>query len=131
MIYLDSSAVLKLVFEERESHALADWLTARTGVPLVSSELTRVEVLRTCLRLDPGAVPAAGLVLAALDLVPLQRPLLDSASALPDPALRTLDALHLASALCLGSALSVLVAYDVRLLRAAAAAGATTAQPGA
>nr|MBA2729347.1 VapC toxin family PIN domain ribonuclease [Euzebyaceae bacterium] len=45
MIYLDSSALLKLLFEERESAALDEWISARAGTPVVSSELAKVEVI--------------------------------------------------------------------------------------
>ncbi len=130
MIYLDSSALLKLVFQERESDALEDWLTARAGAPKVSSELAKVEVLRACRRIDVAALPDARTLLGRLDLVPLAGAVVQQASALEDPGLRSLDALHLASALSLGAALAVFVAYDHRLIEAATTSGLETHQPG-
>jgi predicted nucleic acid-binding protein len=69
-------------------------------------------------------------VLAALDMVPLGEDVLGAAAESSDPALRSLDALHLASALTLDPDLAVFVAYDGRLLAAAHAAGLDVAQPG-
>ena len=130
MIYLDTSALLKLVFREDESAALRLWLdTSRDGAPLTSSDLTRVEVIRACHRVDVAHIPLAKTVLAQLDLVPLDRALLDAAADLPARHLRSLDALHLAAALSLGEALDVFVAYDVRLFAAAGEVGLTVASP--
>lgn len=130
MIYLDSSALLKLVFEEQESDSLQHWLTARSGVPTVSSELAKVEVLRACRRIDASALPDARTLLGGLDLVPLVGLVVQLASDLDDPVLRSLDALHLASALSLGADVATFVAYDHRLLEAAAGAGLEARAPG-
>jgi len=130
VIYLDSSALLKLLFEEPESESLQDWLTARRGIPTVSSELATVEVLRACRRIDAAAQPDARTLLGQLDLVPLAGLVVRLASDLDDPGLRSLDALHLASALSLGADLGTFVAYDHRLLEAADRAGLETHAPG-
>lgn len=130
MIYLDSSALLKLLFLEQESDALQQWLALQDDA-LVTSDLARVEVLRACRRLDPDALPAAGALLGQLDRVPLTAEVLELASAVGEPLLRSLDALHLASALSLGAPDLVLVGYDRRLLEAADAAGLETRHPGA
>lgn len=129
MIYLDSSAILKLVHTEHETPALRAWLDAHPEAPLVSSELARVEVVRATRRLNEIALPTAAAVLAALDLVPMTGAVLDVASTIADPGLRTLDAVHLASALSIASALSSFVAYDHRLAEAAAAAGLDAVMP--
>lgn len=129
MIYLDSSALLKLVFEETESAALAQWLEERVGTPPVSSELVRVEVLRASRCLDPAALPAARALLAQLDLIPLSTTLLAEAAEVGDPLLRTLDALQLASAISIRAELSAFVAYDHRLAAAAATAGLEPVRP--
>lgn len=131
MIYLDTSALLKLVVQEDESDDLEAWLTQRTHVPRITSALTRVELVRACRRLDPATVPAATELLGGLDTIPLRDWVLETASALPDPALRSLDALHLASAVLMEDALEVMVAYDRRLLDAAARVGIPTVAPGA
>lgn len=130
MIYLDSSALLKLVHEERESSALQDWLSARDATPWVSSALAKVEVIRACRRLNTDALPRARALLSQLDLIPLTTAVVDDAAELDAPDLRSLDALHLASALSIRSDLSDFVAYDSRLVQAASAAGLESLQPG-
>lgn len=130
MIYLDSSAVMKLVRQEVETAALIDWLGMRPEHAVVTSELGRVEVLRAARRVGGPAVAEARAVVADLDLVPLDRTVQDMACELGDPLLRTLDALHLASALALAGELTAFVAYDDRLTNAARNAGLVVATPG-
>lgn len=130
MIYLDSSALLKLLHEELESAALADWLSARAGGPMISSELAKVEVLRGCRRVNPAALPGAKSLLAQLDLIPLTSELVDDAADIGEITLRSLDAIHLASALSIRSDLAAFVAYDLRLGDAAAAMGLAVLTPG-
>lgn len=122
MIYLDSSALMKLVRVEAETAALLDWLSTRQE-PVISSELGRVEVLRAARRVGDAALAQAHAVIGDVDLVPLDRSVQDLASDIGEPLLRTLDALHLASAVLLGNDLIAFVAYDERLLDAAQAAG--------
>jgi len=131
LIYCDSSALLKLVFLELETTELRQWLFSRTDSPLTSSELAKVEVLRGCRRIDETALPGARALLADLELIPLSGTVIDTAGDLPEPLLRSLDALHLASALSIAADLTAFIAYDRRLSAAAAAAGLTTVQPGA
>lgn len=131
MIYLDTSALLKLLVQEDESEALVTWLEEREPAPWLSSALSSVELARACRRLDVDLLPAAESLLAGLDLVPLHDPVLGTAARLPDPRLRSLDALHLATALSLADAVDVVVAYDLRLLAAAAEVGLATASPAA
>jgi predicted nucleic acid-binding protein len=129
MIYLDSSALLKLLFEESESQALAQWLSERAATPKVSSELAKVEVVRAARRLDPDVVPAARALVSQLDLLRLSGGLIDEAADAGRPLLGTLDAVHLASALSIRADLTAFVAYDNRLIAAAEAAGIKTVQP--
>ena len=84
-IYLDSSALVKLVAEESESRALEDWLSAQPEPVLTSSVLARTEVLRAVRRLGPEAVDAARELLADLAMVALDGDLADHAGGL-DPA---------------------------------------------
>jgi predicted nucleic acid-binding protein len=130
VIYLDSSALLMLVRVEAQSAALTSWLVDRAPAPLVSSALAQVEVLRSCRRIDERLLNPGRAVLDMLDVVPLDADVLEAAAELPDPGLRSLDALHLASALVLDPDLDTFVAYDARLLAAAEAAGLAVAQPG-
>jgi predicted nucleic acid-binding protein len=131
VIYLDSSALMKLIRMENETAALRDWLDERPEQPVVSSELGRVEVLRAARRVGGRALIEAWAVVGDIDLVPLDRAVQDLASDIGDPLLHTLDALHLASAVLLSDELTVFIAYDQRLSSAAQAAGLVVATPGA
>ena len=131
MIYLDTSALLKLLFEETESVALARWLSARADTPIVSSELAKAEVIRAARRLDADVVPAARALVSQLDLIPLAGGLIDEAADAGEPVLRTLDAIHLMSALSIRTDLTGFVAYDNRLITAARSAGIEPTQPAA
>jgi predicted nucleic acid-binding protein len=122
---------MKLVRMENETAALRDWLGERPEQPVVSSELGRVEVLRAARRAGGRAVTEARAVVGDIDLVPLDRTVQDLASDIGDPLLRTLDALHLASAVLLSDELTVFITYDQRLTSAAQAAGLVVATPGA
>jgi predicted nucleic acid-binding protein len=131
VIYLDSTALMKLIRMENETAALRDWLDERPEQPVVSSELGRVEVLRAARRVGGRALIEAWAVVGDIDLVPLDRAVQDLASDIGDPLLHTLDALHLASAVLLSDELTVFIAYDQRLSSAAQAAGLVVATPGA
>jgi uncharacterized protein len=130
VIYLDSSALMKLVRGEDETPALREWLASRPEQPVVTSELGRVEVLRAARRAGGQVLAEARAVVGDLDLVPLDRATQDIACDVGGPLLRTLDALHLASALLLGDGLTAFVAYDHRLSEAAVAAGLRVTAPG-
>lgn len=128
MLYLDSSAIVKLVLPEPESLALRDFLASNEDH--ISSSLARVEVLRTVRRLDgtEDRLRDAERVLARVSRVSMSGPLLASAAVLGPPNLRSLDAIHLATALSLDG-LDAVVTYDRRLADAAADAGLTVASP--
>jgi predicted nucleic acid-binding protein len=111
--------LVKLIFEEAESAALEEWVTLRSDVPKISSDLSTVELLRTCRRVDEAAVENAKLLLGGIDLLPVDRSILEKAAALGPTDLRSLDAIHLASALSVKVNLTALVAYDSRLCSAA------------
>jgi len=130
VIYLDSSALMKMVRAEQETAALVEWLEVRHEQAVVSSELGRIEVLRAARRAGNGALAEARAVVGDLDLVPLDRAVQDVACDIGDPLLPTFDALHLASALLLGKGLTAFIAYDQRLARSAQAAGLVVAAPG-
>lgn len=130
MIYLDSSALMKLIRQEDETGALREWLSVRPEEPVVTSELGRVEVLRAARRIGGQVETEARAVIGDVDMVPLDRAVQDLACDIASPLLRTLDALHLASALLLSEELTAFVAYDHRLTGAAQAAGLVLATPG-
>lgn len=128
LAYLDASAVVKLVVEERESSALRRALRVWPG--RVSSALAIVEVHRAVRRRRPAPPrDRVDTVLSGLTLVPLEREVLTAAAVLEDPALRALDALHVATAASLEADLGVLLAYDDRLLAAARSLGLPTDRP--
>jgi predicted nucleic acid-binding protein len=133
VIYLDTAAIVKLIRRENETEALHAWLTAQQDKTLVASTLVEIEVPRALRRTDPGRLVAVPTLLAKLNRIPMDDTIRATAAAYADPNLRTLDAIHLASAQTLvleGLPLTALVTYDKRLLVAASDAGLTTAAPG-
>ena len=122
MNYFDSSSLLKLLFEERESADLERWMSEKSATPAVSSELVKIDVVRAARRLDPRVVPTARRLIAQLDLIPMSSDLVESAAEVGGDV-RSLDAIHLASAKSLGAALSVVVVHDLRLAAAVRDAG--------
>jgi len=126
--YVDTSALVKLVVAERETAALSAWARAAEA-PLVSSDLARAELVRAVRRAAPDAVIQARAVLDSLTLLSLSTATVESAGQLDPTLLRTLDALHLASALSLGDDLDAVITYDDRLAAAASAYGVTVNAP--
>jgi len=129
LLYLDSSALVKLVLPEAESAALLESLGAWPA--RVSSELAAVEVLRAVRRVaaDSALEQRADEVMAGVHLLRIDTDILDHAARLEPRALRSLDAIHLASALSLGDALGAIVIYDGGLAAAAAASGLAVLAP--
>jgi predicted nucleic acid-binding protein len=125
--YIDSSALVKLVIPEPESEPLRAELARWERH--VSSALARVEVVRACARVDAKARLVAEQVVSALDLIAIDGEVLAEAARLGPADLRSLDSIHLASALLLGDALAVAIAYDDPLVEAMSAAGIPTATP--
>lgn len=125
--YLDSSAIVKLVLAEPESAALRAYLRRRR--PWLSSALARAEVLRALLPAGPDAVKRGETVLGRLDLIRINDRVLDAAGRLLPAELRSLDALHIATAQLLGDDLARVITYDERMAAAAEAMGATVVAP--
>jgi len=130
LIYCDSSALVKLIADEAESKALDQWLGEQAEPHLVSSVLARTEVWRAVRRRSDNMLTKATELLDSLSIVELAAALADKAGGLDPPSLRSLDAIHLASAQTLGTALAAFVAYDTRLVQAAEALRLTVVQPG-
>jgi len=115
-LYLDSSAIVKLVQRDTESGALGRFLAEHGGDEQVTSELARVEVVRAVLPGGAAAVAHARRALGRLHQLQLDGEILDRASSLaPDASLRSLDAIHLASAELVGRDLRAVVTYDRRM----------------
>jgi predicted nucleic acid-binding protein len=132
MLYLDTSALVKLIRPELESAALTAWLNARAGEAAVTSALTEVELPRAIRRSAPGQLAAVSPVLARLARFEIDAAVRATAAAYTDPDLHSLDAIHLATADQLraaGKTISSFVTYDSRLARAAQAAGFTPIAP--
>ena len=122
-LYLDSSALVKLVTREPESAALLSLLEPRPEV--VSSVLARVEVLRAVARVRDSkrTLERARAVLSRVVLVAMDGPILEAAATVAPVDLRSLDAIHLATALTLRPEIEAIVSYDARLNEAAKAVG--------
>jgi uncharacterized protein len=134
VIYLDSSAIIKLIRPEAQSGALVGWLTAHSDRTLVSSVLAEIEVPRALRRADPARLVGVPTILAKINRVEVDAVVRATAAAYDDPNLRSLDAVHLASAQSLvleGLPLTAFVVYDKRLLQTARDAGLPVANPGA
>ena len=125
--YLDSSAIVKLAEVAPESAALRQYLRRRR--PYVSSALARTEVMRALLPRGPEAVQRGQEVLLNIDLVRVNDRVLSLAGELPPPTLRSLDAIHLATARLLGGSLARLVTYDERMQIAAGVMGFAVVSP--
>jgi predicted nucleic acid-binding protein len=125
--YLDSSAIVKLVVAEPESSALRAHLRRRR--PLVSSALARTEVMRALLPAGEVALARGREALRRLDLVRINDRVLDMAGILEPAQVRSLDAIHLATAQLLGEDLGQVVTYDDRMADAAQSLGLRTASP--
>lgn len=123
MIYLDSAAVVKLVHAEDESAALRNWLDERAETAWISSVLTEIESFRELARYAPEAVSRLPAVLDLIDLISLEPPIRILAQTARPATVRSLDAIHLGTALHAGRTLTAFVTYDKRLLDAATAAG--------
>jgi predicted nucleic acid-binding protein len=117
-VYLDSSAILKLIFEESDTTGLEAFL--EQWPVQVSSALARVEVMRIGARVEDRAVEReANRVLRAINLVRVDDGIIAAAAAIKPTGLRSLDALHLATAHTFGHHLAGMVVYDRRLAAAA------------
>ena len=127
-LYLDSSAFVKLVVEETESAALRAYLVNH-GARRVSSALLRAEALRAVRHLGPDALATVREALRRVDLIGIDDRILDASGTLEPQVLRTLDAVHLATAIAVGDDLEAIVTYDERMLDAASLLGLRAATP--
>lgn len=137
MIYLDTSAILKLLRREAETDALIDHLDAQSDQDLVTSGLATVEAARALavlgeVELAEHAVPAADRIDIGDNAIPaiaVTPAVLDLARRLPPAVLRSLDAIHVATVVLAGDAIDHIITYDKRMIAAAEAADLRTASP--
>jgi uncharacterized protein len=127
LTYIDSSAIVKLVVAEPESKVLRRYLSRRQ--PLVSSALARTEVARALLPSGPEAVARGEDALRRIQLLRVNDRVLSEAGRMEPAELRSLDAIHLASASQLGPSVKHIVTYDERMAEAAKAIGWSVASP--
>ena len=125
--YIDSSAIVKLVVEEPESAALRRYLRGRR--PLASSALVRTEVKRAVLPLGASVLRRVDDVLGRIELVRISNLVLNAAGLMKPDEIRSLDAIHLATAALFENTLRGLITYDVRMASAAQALGWTVSAP--
>ncbi|WP_241473897.1 type II toxin-antitoxin system VapC family toxin [Mycolicibacterium neoaurum] len=130
MIYLDATAMLKLIAQAPETQALTQYLNAHTDTAWITCALTRAELLRATTTLPAEATEHAHHILAGIDAVGVTDRLLDAAVALTPAPRRLTDALHIASALSAGPRLRTLVTYDTELANAATDHHITVVRPG-
>ena len=129
MYYLDASAAAKLVLDEPGSDALRTWLDS-TDADVVSSDLLRTELLRAIRRHRGDLTSLGHAVLDSIPLATVTRTVYESAATLGPPALRSLDAIHLASAIDIGGdELDAIITYDTRLTEAAQSMGIDIVAP--
>ena len=128
-VYIESSAFVNLFLEESGSAALASYLD--TCPRRVSAMLLRTESLRAAMRagLSPVRMGRLYELLENITLIPTDRALSDQAGTIPPAPLRSLDAIHLATARSLAGRLSAFVTYDARLANAAAWHGLPVVSP--
>jgi uncharacterized protein len=129
LYYLDTSAAIKLLIEETHSKVFGAFYDARANAEWVSSALLRIEVVRAVARARPVLLPDARALLLAFSYIAIDDEIVDAAMNEPDRSLRSLDAIHLATARLLGPDLDAIVTYDDRLATAATDAGLVTASP--
>ncbi|WBC02959.1 type II toxin-antitoxin system VapC family toxin [Micromonospora sp. WMMA1976] len=128
MIYLDSSALITLIAGRTYVMELQEFLASRAGMPMGTSSVGFVETVRTLDRI--GDYPdAMQMLVRNFTEILVTEEVRDSAAALP-AGIRTLDALHVASAQALGDALDTLVTYDKRMSDVAVSVGLPVAAPG-
>jgi len=129
LYYADTSAVIKLLVEETDSKAFAAFYDAHADAEWVSSALLRIEVIRAVARAMPALLPDARDLLLAFSCIAIDDDIVEGAMNEPDRGLRSLDAIHLATARILAPDLDALVTYDDRLLGAATEAGLAAISP--
>ncbi len=127
MIYIDTSALLRVIFPDDTTPVLEEYLGR--DPELVSSTLLQVEARRGTLRRAPRRLPQVDVVLREVEIVGIGDAVIESAGRLSDPHLRSLDAIHLATALLIGEDVEALLTYDDRLADAARAHGLAVVSP--
>lgn len=127
-IYADTSALAKLFLLEREGPALNGFLRSNEFT-LVSSELIEVELIRTISKVDSSSIPRAWELLGSMVLLPISGSVRKIAGELLPGKLRSLDAIHLSTALEIKADLTGLLTYDNRMVEMATESGIEVLSP--
>jgi uncharacterized protein len=127
LIYIDTSALLRMVFPDDTTPALESFING--DADLISSVLVRVDARRGTARRAPQRLPRVDLLLDRVNVIGIDDAVIESAGRLPDPLLRSLDAIHLATALLIRDDIDAVLTYDNRLADAAAAHGLVVLSP--
>lgn len=128
MIYMDASALVTLTIDREHSDELRRFLSKYPGIPMGSSTIGFVETVRTADKVGTFPTLMTDLIGSCTEIV-LTDEVRDCAAQLPQ-RVRTLDALHIASAMSIGEFLTTLVSYDTRMLEVAKSQGLPVAAPG-
>lgn len=129
LYYADTSAVIKLLVDEDHASAMAVFFDEHEDWDWSSSSLLRIEVARAISRLRPELLPEARDLLDLFSYIPITNDIVEQATIEPDRGLRSLDAIHLATARVVAGDLAAVVSYDQRLLTAATDAGLPVKSP--
>jgi predicted nucleic acid-binding protein len=128
--YIDSSAILKLIFLEKESEELFSFLEEESA-RLYSSEIAKVEVIRAVLRIEPKLLERAEQVLASIRIITISSTIITAAERLPHRInVRGMDAIHIASCNKLDRIGHTMITYDVQMAKAARDSGIDVVAPG-
>lgn len=128
-VYFDTSALAKLILEEPESQKLRRFIDSSSIQP-VSAEISDVELVRAVMREDESLLDNTLEILAQVVLLPMTASIRLRASYLKPVSVRSLDAIHVATALEIQADLDALLSYDNRLLKSASDAGLKVLSPG-
>jgi uncharacterized protein len=127
MWYCDTSALVKLLVRENESPALKKFLE---GKEIVTSAITRVEMMRVVTLADPLLVPQTKNFLDYLEFIPVNQNVIRTAEDFDSSIrLRTLDALHFATILTVNDGIDGVITYDRKLAEAIDQIGQKVAAP--
>ena len=125
--YLDSSAILKTIFDEQERPDLLRFLNSQS----TSSRLSKIEVRRTVARLVPTKTAEVNLELDKINFLPISNPILMAAENFSSEiTLRTLDAIHIATVMSLEGSIEGLITYDKQMIANAKLLGIKVISPG-
>ena len=125
--YLDSSAILKTIFDEQERPDLLRFLNSQS----TSSRLSKIEVRRTVARLVPTKTAEVNLELDKINFLPISNPILMAAENFSSEiTLRTLDAIHIATVMSLEGSIEGLITYDRQMIANAKLLGIKVISPG-